>query len=87
LPRLMDILADEQLEEEQTSCEAMLLFWYVGEGDWVAEGDDLAEIETAKAVVVVKAPAAGVLREVLVREGDAVGSAQKLAVLECPEEG
>jgi len=63
----------------------MLLFWYVDEGNAVAEEDDLAEIETAKAVVVVKAPASGILREVLVREGDAVNPGQKLAVIECPD--
>ena len=61
----------------------MLLFWYVDEGNAVAEEDDLAEIETAKAVVVVKAPASGILRKVLVREGDAVNPGQKLAVIEC----
>jgi len=81
----LDITFDEMTDEEQTSCEAMLLFWYVTEGDSVAEGEDLAEIETAKAVVVVKAPAAGTLRDVLVREGDAVAPAQKLATLECPD--
>jgi len=63
----------------------MLLFWYVAEGEAVTEGDDLAEIETAKAVVVVKASASGVIKEILVREGDAVESAQRLAVLECPD--
>lgn len=87
MPRLVDILAEDQPEEEQHSCEAMLLFWYAEEGDEVGEGDDLAEIETAKAVVVVQAPAAGILREILVREGDAVEPAQRLAVLECPDSG
>ncbi|MBM3472687.1 MAG: biotin/lipoyl-binding protein [Armatimonadetes bacterium] len=63
----------------------MLLFWYVDEGSAVVEEEDLAEIETAKAVVIVKAPASGVLRQVLVREGDAVDPGQTLAVIECPD--
>jgi len=78
---LVDVLADEQPEEEQSACEAMLLFWYKGEGEAVVEDEDLAEIETAKAVVVVKAPASGVMQEILVREGDAVQPGQKLAVI------
>jgi pyruvate/2-oxoglutarate dehydrogenase complex dihydrolipoamide acyltransferase (E2) component len=63
----------------------MLLFWYVDEGAAVVEEEDLAEIETAKAVLVVKAPASGVLRQVLVREGDAVHPGQQLAAIECPD--
>ncbi len=78
-------MAEDSREEEQSSCEAMLLFWYVAEGDQVAAGDDLAEIETAKAVVVVPAPASGTIRTILIREGDAVEPAQRLAVLECPD--
>lgn len=83
MPRLLDVCAQEYDEEAEGACEAMLLFWYAGEGDPVVAGQDLAEIETAKAVVVVRAPATGVLQEVLVREGDAVQPAQKLAVIRC----
>ena len=82
MARLVEVWAQDAPDEAGSGCEAMLLFWYAGEGDAVTEDQDLAEIETAKAVVVVKAPASGVLREVLVREGDAVGPGQKLAVIE-----
>jgi pyruvate/2-oxoglutarate dehydrogenase complex dihydrolipoamide acyltransferase (E2) component len=82
---LVDVCADDQPEDQQTACEAMLLFWYVSPGETVAEGDDLAEIETAKAVVVVQAPAGGVVKGILVREGDAVNPRQKLAVIETPD--
>ncbi len=62
-----------------------MLFWYPEVGDAVEADADLAEIETAKAVVVVKAPVGGVIKEILVREGDAVEPQQKLAVIECPD--
>jgi len=85
LARLIDILSDDLTEEDQTSCEAVMLFWYPEVGDTVEADADLAEIETAKAVVVVKAPVGGVIKEILVREGDAVEPQQKLAVIECPD--
>ncbi len=83
MSHLVEVYAPEDPEEAGSGCEAMLLFWYVGEGDPVTAEQDLAEIETAKAVVVLKAPATGVLQEVVVREGDPVRPAQKLAVVRC----
>ncbi|HJN18871.1 MAG TPA: biotin/lipoyl-containing protein [Armatimonadota bacterium] len=85
MARLIDVLSDDLTEEDQTSCEAVMLFWYPEVGDAVEADADLAEIETAKAVVVVKAPVGGVIKEILVREGDAVEPQQKLAVIECPD--
>ena len=41
-------------------------------GDEVEEGDVVAEVETNKATVEVTAPAAGTVREVLVRNADSV---------------
>lgn len=67
---------------DESGCEPMLLFWYVDVGAEVSEGQDLCEIETAKAVFVVTAPATGVLRRVDVREGDAVASEQLLGIIE-----
>lgn len=74
-------MADDAPEGQESGCEAMLLFWYVGEGDEVAEGDDLAEIETAKAVIVVRAPTSGTVTRILVPEGEAVHPGQTLAVI------
>ena len=81
MSRLVDVTAEAYEEQAEGACEAILLFWYVNEGDAVVADQDLAEIETAKAVVVVKAPATGVLAEVQVREGDAVLPGDKLAVI------
>jgi 2-oxoglutarate dehydrogenase E2 component (dihydrolipoamide succinyltransferase) len=72
---LVDIKADRY---EDAGCEPMVLFWYVGAGEPVVEGQDLCEIESAKAVVVVTAPASGTLEEVLVPEGEPVASEQVL---------
>lgn len=65
--------------DRDSGCEPMLLFWYVEPGDTVVEGQDLCEIETAKAVVVITAPCAGVLEEVAVGESQPVESEQLLA--------
>lgn len=45
--------------------EGTVLEWLCAEGDPVGEGDELVEIETAKAVRAVTAPASGVLAEIL----------------------
>lgn len=65
--------------DRDSGCEPMLLFWYAQPGDTVVEGQDLCEIETAKAVVVIAAPCGGVLQEIVVGEGQAVESEQLLA--------
>ena len=41
-------------------------------GDEVEEGDVVAEVETNKATVEVTAPAAGTVRQVMVRNADSV---------------
>ena len=73
---LVDILAEEY--DENSGCEPMLLFWYVEPGQPVTAGQDLCEVESAKAVVVFAAPCDGILAETLVGEGDAVASGQVL---------
>jgi 2-oxoisovalerate dehydrogenase E2 component (dihydrolipoyl transacylase) len=75
--RLVDICADEY--DEASGCEPMLLFWYVQVGDRVVEGQDLCEVESAKAVVGFCAPVSGVVSEILVHETEAVASGQVLA--------
>lgn len=39
--------------------------WFKQEGEWIAEGEDLVEIETEKASVQIPAPASGILRGIL----------------------
>lgn len=66
-------------EFDDAGCEPMVLFWYVEAGDPVVTGQDLCEIESAKAVTVITAPEDGILTEILAGEGDPVASGQVLA--------
>ncbi|MGC9317814.1 MAG: biotin/lipoyl-containing protein [Armatimonadota bacterium] len=66
---------------DRSGCQPMLLFWYVDEGDAVEEGQELAEVESAKAVFVIESPSDGVLEEILVTEGQTIEPNQRLAAL------
>ena len=52
--------------------EAELVEWRVKPGDTIKVNDTIADIETAKSVVELPSPFAGVVRELLVNEGDTV---------------
>ena len=67
---------------DERGCEPMMLFWYPEVGDRVQQGDDLCEIETAKAAFVIAAPATGTLVEICVGEGEPVKSEQLLGRIE-----
>ena len=59
--------------------EGKVLQWLKSEGDSVAKGDDLYEVETEKVNVEVEAPADGVVLKVLVGEGETVAIGTTLA--------
>lgn len=61
--------------------EGILLEWKKREGDQVQAGEALAEIETDKAVMDLEAFASGILRKILVREGETVQSGTLLGVI------
>ena len=61
--------------------EATVATWFKKVGDTVAQDEMLCELETDKVSVDVPAPAAGVLSEILAKEGDVVQAAGKLAVI------
>ena len=50
-------------------------------GDTLAEGDTLLIIESMKMEIPIDAPANGVLKELLVVEGESVSEGQVLAVM------
>ena len=54
--------------------EGVLVAWKKHEGDSVVAGDVLAEIETDKAVMDLEAFGSGILRRLLVNEGDTTAS-------------
>lgn len=65
---------------------AKIVTWQKREGDLVAVGDVLAEIETEKAMIELEAEAAGVLRRCLVAEGDQVALNQVIALVGSADE-
>jgi dihydrolipoyl dehydrogenase len=63
---------DVVLPEAEDGAEIEVLELYVEAGETVAEGDALLQVATDKANVDIPAPAAGVIAEVLVADGDTV---------------
>ncbi len=64
-----------------TMTEGKVLKWLKREGDSVANGDALVEIETDKVNMEVEAMAEGVLRKILIQEGSVVPVGETLAVI------
>ena len=69
-----------QLDQEMQ--EGVVAHWLKSAGDAVTQGEIIVEIETEKAIVEVEAPASGVLRGVVVREGESAPVGAALAVIE-----
>lgn len=61
--------------------EGILVAWRKQEGDRVETGDVIAEIETDKAVMDLEAFASGVLRKIMVQEGETVPAGTLLGVI------
>ncbi|WP_136683552.1 2-oxoglutarate dehydrogenase complex dihydrolipoyllysine-residue succinyltransferase [Falsirhodobacter xinxiangensis] len=61
--------------------EATVATWFKKPGDAVAQDEMLCELETDKVSVEVPSPAAGVLGEIIAKEGDTVPAGAKLAVI------
>jgi pyruvate dehydrogenase E2 component (dihydrolipoamide acetyltransferase) len=61
--------------------EGILIRWVKSEGEQVAKGDILAEIETDKATVEVEAQSSGIMRKQVVAEGSIVPVGIIIAVL------
>ena len=66
--------------------EAAIQGWLVSEGDTIAVGQPLAEIETEKAMVEFNSEVAGVLVRLLVGEGDSVDVGAPIGVIAAPGE-
>lgn len=64
-----------------TMDEGRLIAWHKSEGDRVAEGDVLFEVETDKAAMEVPATTSGYLRRVLAKPEDIVPVAQVVAII------
>ena len=66
--------------------EARIAAWLKRVGDPVRRGDELAELETDKAVLMLECPADGVLLEILVAAGAMVTTGELLAQIGRPGE-
>lgn len=69
-----------------TMTEGKILKWLKKEGDAVASGDALVEIETDKVNMEVEAMGEGVLRKILADEGTSAVVGQLIAVIGKPDE-
>jgi pyruvate dehydrogenase E2 component (dihydrolipoamide acetyltransferase) len=63
-----------------------LLSWRKKEGDTIAKGEPLLDVETDKAVVEIESPAEGILAGIKAREGDVVPVGQTIAWIVMPGE-
>ena len=63
-----------------------ILQWLKGEGEQVAKGEPLAEIETDKATVEIESPADGILSRISASAGDDVPVGQVIAIILNPGE-
>ena len=66
--------------------EGQVTKWLKGEGDKVASGDTLAEVETDKAIMELVARGNGVLRKIVVPEGKTVDVGSLVAVIGAADE-
>jgi pyruvate dehydrogenase E2 component (dihydrolipoamide acetyltransferase) len=66
--------------------EGQIARWLKKEGDKVSMGEPLAEIDTDKATMEMQALANGVLRKILINEGESAPLGQLIAVIGEPEE-
>jgi pyruvate dehydrogenase E2 component (dihydrolipoamide acetyltransferase) len=66
--------------------EGTLLKWLKEQGDEVAEGDPLAEIETDKVTLEINAEFSGTLTQRMANEGDSVAVGAPIATIGAPDE-
>lgn len=66
--------------------DATLVVWHKKIGDWVAEGENLADLETDKVILEVPAPQSGILQSIQIQGGEVVVGGQVLAQLEIQQQ-
>lgn len=75
----MDVLFPS-LSQDRPTAEGVVSTWFVTDGQRVAEGQLLAEVQVDKVAVEVPAPAAGTVH-LLVAENDAVNQGSPIATV------
>ncbi|KTD28046.1 MULTISPECIES: 2-oxoglutarate dehydrogenase complex dihydrolipoyllysine-residue succinyltransferase [Legionella] len=66
----------------ESVADATIASWHKKVGDKVTRDENLLDLETDKVVLEVPAPADGILKEILFKEGDTVKASQVLARIE-----
>ncbi|HYE66801.1 MAG TPA: biotin/lipoyl-containing protein [Pyrinomonadaceae bacterium] len=66
--------------------EGQLSRWLKKEGDQVSSGEPLAEVDTDKATMEMQALGSGVLRKILIKEGETAPLGQVIAIIGEPDE-
>src|SRR5437660_11884004 len=66
--------------------EGKILRWIKKEGDQVKKGESLAEVETEKVNIEIEAFANGILRKILVPEGQSAPVGAGIALIGAPDE-
>src|SRR5947209_2465806 len=66
--------------------EGKILRWIKHEGDAVKKGESLAEVETDKVNIEIESFASGVLRKILVAEGQSAPIGAGIALIGAPDE-
>src|SRR5215213_186556 len=66
--------------------EGQLSRWLKKEGDQVSVGEPLAEVDTDKATMEMQALSSGVLRKILIQEGESAPLGQMIAIIGAPDE-
>lgn len=62
--------------------EGTVAKWLKSEGDAITKGEVLVEIETAKALEEVESPITGILKKILLTEGEAADIGIPIALLD-----
>lgn len=62
--------------------EGTITKWLKAEGDMVAKGEPLVEVETAKATQEVEAPASGRLTKILLPAGETIAVNTEIGLIE-----
>src|SRR5215210_9600596 len=66
--------------------EGQLTRWLKKEGDQVSMGEPIAEIDTDKATMEMQSLGSGVLRKILINEGESAPLGQIIAIIGTPDE-
>ncbi len=64
-----------------TTEEGRIVKWHKKEGEYVEKGEDLFDVETEKVVTTVESPFSGILRKILVGEGEFTKVGNPVAII------